>query len=459
MRHRILAVALFPLTFFAGAAQASNLIPNPDFAAGLTDWNASGGGIVNLGLDDGIPTPSSLHLSTDGAPVSGATTSCIQVDDSSNVDLHMFAKGLVPEGSVVGASILAYSDSACTAFVSSLATDQITLGFNSPWTPISIDDAALPAGTASVQVGVNVQPETVGANGEALVDHVEFGPTGTLDDAISIAQEGLSGAWYNPVNSGQGLEFVIDPGTNGGPGSLFGSWYTYGVIAGGTDTQRWYSLEANFQPDDTAADVTIYQNVNGNFNGPPATTAAVVGSGKLTFFSCELALFTYAFDDGGPAGAMGLVRLLPNVECGVPPPLGSDFGLTGAWYDAATSGQGFIVEVNPADSQVFAGWYTYGLDASDAGASGQRWLSLQGSYAAGDYSMDLTIYSSTNGTLDSNATAVTTVPVGLATLTFLTCTTATLDYAFTDGEYAGQVDSIDLVRLGARLANCPFDPL
>jgi len=72
--------------------------------------------------------------------------------------------------------------------------------------------------------------------------------------------------------------------------------------------------------------------------------------------------------------------------------------------------------------------------------------------------MDLTIYSSTNGTFDSGETVVSTDPVGLATLTFLTCSTATLDYAFTDGEFAGQVDSIDLVRLGPALASCPLDP-
>ena len=49
-----------------------------------------------------------------------------------------------------------------------------------------------------------------------------------------------------------------------------------------------------------------------------------------------------------------------------------------------------------------------------------------------------------------------TDPVGLATLTFLMCSTATLDYVFTDGEFAGEVDSIDLVRLGPALASWPL---
>jgi hypothetical protein len=51
---------------------------------------------------------------------------------------------------------------------------------------------------------------------------------------------------------------------------------------------------------------------------------------------------------------------------------------------------------------------------------------------------------------------VTTSPVGTATITFLTCFDATLDYAFTDGELAGVSGSIDLTRLGTALTSCPL---
>jgi hypothetical protein len=57
---------------------------------------------------------------------------------------------------------------------------------------------------------------------------------------------------------------------------------------------------------------------------------------------------------------------------------------------------------------------------------------------------------------DSGSMVVTTSPVGTATMTFLTCFDATLDYAFTDGELAGIGGSIDLRRLGAALTSCPL---
>jgi hypothetical protein len=458
MRNHIIAAALLSLAFVADTARASNLVPNPDFNEGLANWNTLGDGTVTLDLDAGLPTPPSLHIATGFSGLGGASSSCIQIDDSTNVDLHILVKGVGASGGLVSASVLAYSDTACTTFIYSVPTLDYPIGADGAWFAIGYEDTELPPGTASVQVVMGPQSGTSGATGDALFDHVAFGPTGTLDDALPIAQEGFTGAWYNPDTSGQGFEFVIDPGANGGRGSLFGAWYTYDATAGGTDTQRWYSLEATFQPDDTTAMITIYQNIGGNFDALPATTAAPVGSATLTFFSCELALFAYNFESG-PSGATLIQNLLPNVQCdetGTPPP--SDYGLSGAWYDSATSGQGILAAVNPVDAQVFVGWYTYGLDASGDDASGQRWLSLQGAYEVGTDAMDLTIYSSTNGTFDSGETAVTTTPVGFATLTFLTCTTATLDYAFTDGEFAGKVDSIDLVRLGAPLASCPLDP-
>jgi len=453
MRHDIRPATLLSLVFAASAAQAANLVENPDFDDGLTGWSV-GTGAIALDDTDGLPVSPSLDVASTGSTTGSALSSCIPVDDSVHYDFRVFAKGL---GGITNAGVVAYSDADCTTEITSVSSEAFRLG--PAWFPIRFDDTALPDGSASVSVFLGVSQGTFDPGGEALFDHVEFGPTGSLPDGIPLGQEGLTGTWYNPNTSGQGFEFVIDPGTSGGDASLFGAWFTYDTVAGGPDSQRWFSLQATFPADASSADVTIYQNIGGNFDAPPATTAVAVGSGTLTFFSCSTALFTYAID-GGTAGSIPLSALLPNVECdqtGTPPP--SDYGLSGAWYDPNTSGQGIVAEVNPVDARVFIGWYTYALShVGDGDASEQRWLSVQGSYDVGTDSMDLTIYSSTNGTFDSGETVVSTDPVGLATLTFLTCSTATLDYAFTDGEFAGQVDSIDLVRLGPALASCPLDP-
>ena len=454
MRHALYVATIFAFAAAATAARASNLVQNPEFDDGLAGWTlASSPGALGLVDNAGVPSAPSLRVTGDStAPDAAALSSCIQIDDSAHVDF--FAYALSGLGSAV-AGFQAYSDTACTAPLSAIATTPD--GALPYWHEIGFTDQPLPAGTRSAQVLLTSEASAQDVFGDILYDHIAFGPTGTIPgDRIAIAQEGLTGTWYNPDTSGQGFEFVIDPGTSGGNGSLFGAWFTYDVDAGGPDSQRWFSLQATFGPNDASANVTIYQNVGGNFDSPPSTTAVAVGTGTLTFFSCESGLFTYSFD-GGLEGSVPIRNLLPNVECGgaEPPPL-SDFGLTGAWYDPTTSGQGIVTEVNPVDAQVFVGWYTYSLGHEGGDASQQRWFSAQGAYQVNTDQMDLTVYSSTGGEFDSSAGTVTTQPVGTATLTFLTCFDATLDYSFTDGELAGLSGTIDLTRLGAALQSCPL---
>ena len=451
MRDRIRTATLLSLAFAAVTAQAANLIENPDFSDALEGWSVGPAGAISLKASDGLPAAPSLDLAASGTEVGSAVSSCIPIDASASVDFHAFVKGVT---GLTAVGLFVYSDAACTTSIQTLSTQAFRVGH--AWFPIGFNETELPDGTGSVQVFLAVAAGTGDAAAQTLFDHVAFGPTGTLDDAIPIAQEGLTGTWYNPDTSGQGFEFVIDPGTSGGNGSLFGAWFTYDVDAGGPDSQRWFSLQATFGPNDASANVTIYQNVGGNFDAPPSTTAVAVGTGTLTFFSCESGLFTYSFD-GGLEGSIPIRNLLPNVECGgaEPPPL-SDFGLTGAWYDPTTSGQGIVAEVNPVDAQVFVGWYTYSLGHEGGDASQQRWFSAQGAYQVNTNQMDLTVYSSTGGEFDSSAGIVTTQPVGTATLTFLTCFDATLDYTFTDGELAGLSGTIDLTRLGAALESCPL---
>jgi hypothetical protein len=329
------------------------------------------------------------------------------------------------------------------------------------WQMIGYDDRALPGNAASVRVYVDGSYGPMGSVGDVVIDHVALGPTGTLPTPIAF-QEGLTGTWYNAATSGQGFEFIIStPEAPGGQALLFGAWFTYDVASGGSASQRWYSMQAAVAPGGTAASVAIYRNTGGHFDAPPATTAEQIGSGTLTFFSCTSALFTYAIDNG-PSGAVPLHPLLANAECddgadpdAAPP---SDFGFSGAWYDTATSGQGLMVQVDPADAQVFLGWYTYALDGATAANTSQRWLSAQSPYDVGATSMDLDVYATIGGVLDSDQGTVVTTRVGSATLTFTSCTTATFEYDITGGEFSGQNGTIDLSRLGSPLASCAFAP-
>jgi hypothetical protein len=277
---------------------------------------------------------------------------------------------------------------------------------------------------------------------------------------IEIGQEGLTNAWYDPSMSGQGFEFVLSPATADVDGALFGAWYTFGPTPGAEDTQRWYSLQASFEDGATSAAFTIYANTGGNFVSPPATHAVAVGTGTLTFSDCTTAELDYAFD-GGASGSLPLRSLLSNIECSESPNAiaavaPSDYGFSGTWYDPTLGGQGFVINVNPADAQVFAGWYTYAANRAGANIQGQRWFSAQGPYTVGATSMDLALYATTGGTFASGTDPVTTTPVGTARLRFRGCDDATFDYHFTSGEVGVRNGTIVLKRLGATPASCRF---
>lgn len=280
---------------------------------------------------------------------------------------------------------------------------------------------------------------------------------GHAQAATNPNQQGIGGAWYNPLTPGQGLVIEAYPHLLGaGLGLLFAGWYTYVDTAGGANSQRWYSLSGDITAGVAQVPVTIYQNTGGQFNTAPATFAQRVGSGTLHFDSCSSGRLDYAFD-AGPSGSIPLARLMQNVVCseggtGVD----SDLALSGAWYDPASAGQGLVVDINPVSGAAFAGWYTYApAGSADAGAAGQRWYSLQGSYQRAQTTVACTLYRSTGGVFD-NASVVDTVAVGTAELVYLSCTSARLDWRFSAGELAGQSGSISLSRTGPSPGACAF---
>ena len=139
------------------------------------------------------------------------------------------------------------------------------------------------------------------------------------------------------------------------------------------------------------------------------------------------------------AGQSASVAAAPAVDL-------NQHGLTGSWYEAATSGQGVEVEVFPNAStgtgSTFVSWFTY--DTAIGGAERQRWYTAQGPVVTGQPNASLTIYQNIGGNF--NAPPVTTPQaVGTATLSFSTCSSGQLAYSFTDG--TGRTGNIALTRL------------
>jgi hypothetical protein len=281
-------------------------------------------------------------------------------------------------------------------------------------------------------------------------------PAGTN---LDLNQHGLTGSWYEAATSGQGFEVEVFANPSSGTGSTFVSWFTYDTVVGGAERQRWYTAQGQVVTGQPNAALTIYQNTGGNFNAAPATTAQPVGTATLSFDTCSSGQLLYTFTDGtGRTGTIPLTRLTQNVTCSTTAarPTNADFALSGNWYGgAATSGQGFTVEINPNSSILFSAWYTYVPNGTAAGAAGQRWYTAQGAFTPGARSIPVTLYQTSGGVFDTpTPPGQSTVVVGTGTMAFQSCSAATFSYNFTGGSSSGSSGVINLSRVGPVPPGC-----
>jgi hypothetical protein len=321
-----------------------------------------------------------------------------------------------------------------------------------------INIPALPTdGATAVDRNGNPTPATPTNFAGATITLSPTPPPTTPD----LNQHGLTGSWFEPATNGQGVELEVYPNLAApGTSTIQGAWFTYDVPpTGGADHDRWYTFSGNGQSGMTSVPITIYRNVGGNFNALPITAAAVVGSGTLSFTDCSNGTLAYAFSDGsGRTGSIALTRLTPNVTCtvGTTPGINTDFDYSGNWFDATTSGQGFVFDVNPLAPVFFLTWYTYAPAGQAAGAAGQRWFTGQSStFGAGARTVALTLFETTGGAFDQASTPPpATVAVGTATVTLASCGSAQMQFNFTGGSSAGKAGTIALSRVGPTPPGC-----
>jgi Leucine-rich repeat (LRR) protein len=122
------------------------------------------------------------------------------------------------------------------------------------------------------------------------------------------------------------------------------------------------------------------------------------------------------------------------------------FGLTGAWYDTADPGKGFLIDampdhVAPGVGTYFGGWFNflcgnYGCPdgTPDAEQGRQQWFSFQDDVDATNPYPRLTVYESRNGNFDAPPTVGAT-PIGTLTLAFDDCSHGILRYHLPDTLY------------------------
>lgn len=326
-----------------------------------------------------------------------------------------------------------------------------------------VDQIALPAlptdgATAIDHNGAHVAATATNFAGVSAMVNIGAAPPPAMTPDLN--QQGLTGSWYEAVESGQGFEIEVYPNlVASGIGLLQGAWFTFDrAPAGGADHQRWYTFNGNAQSGAANVPITIFQNTGGNFDAPPVTNGASVGTGALSFDTCASGSLTYTFTDGsGRSGTIPISRITPNVTCavGTAPAANADFALSGNWFDPATSGQGFVFEVNPLSPIIFFAWYTYSPTGQGAGAAGQRWFTGSANYMAGSRMVALTLFETTGGVFDTaTPPSQTSTAVGNAVVNFTSCSSAQLQFNFTGGSNAGHAGVINLTRVGPVPAGC-----
>ncbi|MCB1608698.1 MAG: amidohydrolase family protein [Xanthomonadales bacterium] len=123
--------------------------------------------------------------------------------------------------------------------------------------------------------------------------------------------QGISGAWYNPDTSGQGVLFDIEPAS----GLLFGAIFTYETATPdklGAPEHRWLTVQGSYLGNQ--AQVPIYLTSGGVFDQPVATDTEPVGVATISFDSCTAATLSYALTDPPLTGSMPLTRVIPGTE-------------------------------------------------------------------------------------------------------------------------------------------------
>lgn len=170
LRRTTFVAAAGLLWAYAAGAAAANLVTNPDFVINLNGWTAVSSGTPTFTLDDttGDPSPPSAHIVTDGAGAH-VYSDCVVIGTSQNVD---YSSNVKVNAVGMYEIVWAYSDPTCSSVISGYSI--LAIGATSVWTQFSLPNYALPAGTQSVNIDLNVF-----GSADVNFDHIQFGPTGT----------------------------------------------------------------------------------------------------------------------------------------------------------------------------------------------------------------------------------------------------------------------------------------
>ncbi len=182
-------------------------------------------------------------------------------------------------------------------------------------------------------------------------------------------------------------------------------------------------------------------------NGTPGWQAQVLDpAGGNVSIQVDMAgdvLFTIRCTDGSTTVSRSV-----TVTVNAAPSITINAGLNDAWFNLATGGQGFFVNVFPVLGQVFVAWFTFDTERPDPsvvailGEPGHRWITAFGPFTGNTATLAIEVTS--GGVFNSPDHPVTQVPDGTLTLVFHSCNSATISY---DIPSLGLQGSIDVQRI------------
>jgi len=258
-----------------------------------------------------------------------------------------------------------------------------------------------------------------------------------------------AGAWFNPDTAGQGQFIDVDSEKQ----FMFVSWFTYTDAASAHPfEQRWLTAQGNYSG--STAELDLFESLGGQFDDPQAVTTTRIGEVTLFFNDCGNGQMAYSLDEEGLQGIFPLLRVIPgsgNVceERGgnTTQVVDINAGMDGAWFDDNTPGQGFFIDAHSdmeGGNFIFVSWFTYGEET----ASGQRWLTAQGSFEGSIAELD--VFETTGGSFD-DPQAPGTNKVGTMNIDFADCADAQLTYSLTDDGAEGDITITRVIPGGQAL--------
>jgi Tol biopolymer transport system component len=111
-------------------------------------------------------------------------------------------------------------------------------------------------------------------------------------------------------------------------------------------------------------------------------------------------------------------------------------GIAASWFDAATSGQGFLIDLNPVTQFMFVAWFTFEKESGKLGSPTQRWLVASGNYSGGH--AELPIFVVSGGLFDDPA-PVTSQQDGTIAVSFSDCENGLVLYDLASENLAGHI--------------------